>query len=180
MKLIDLTGKVFGRLTVKRRRKKNNKWNQSVWICICSCSPELERSIDGAMLSSGKTTSCGCYRREFRRLEYGEASRNRLLNRYKKEATDRGLKFTLSDQEAIALFESVCFYCGAGPMQKMYAANMYGEYLYNGIDRRNNKEDYTVVNCVSCCGICNHMKNDLGEKEFFDHVRRIYEHTKWS
>ena len=174
MKLNDLTDKRFGRLLVKRRRKKNNKWNQSVWICVCDCSPEKEIQVDAALLSSGKTTSCGCYRKEFRMLKYGEASRNRLFGRYRKEAKERKLDFLLSIEQAEKLFKSNCKYCGIEPKQVAYAENMNGEYLYNGIDRKNNNIGYTEVNCVSCCATCNHMKHVLGEEEFLEHIKRIY------
>jgi hypothetical protein len=177
MKFIDLTGKIFGRLTVVRRRKKNNKWNQAVWICTCICSPTIQREFDGDLLRGRRTTSCGCFRREFRRLKEGEASRNRLYRRYKTQA-DKELGFYLTIVEAEILFKGNCYYCGQLPNQISYAENMFGKYTYNGIDRRNNKVGYTVANCVSCCGICNHMKWILGEKEFIEHVRRINEHTK--
>jgi hypothetical protein len=179
VKLNDLTGKVFGRLTVKRRRKKNNKYNQAVWICACSCSPTVEREVQGDQLRDGGTTSCGCFRREFRRLKEGEASRNRLYRRYKSQA-DPKLGFDLTIEQAEALFKGDCHYCGQAPKQVSYAENMYGEYVYNGIDRRDNSKGYTVENCVSCCGICNHMKWTLGEKEFLEHVRCINDYTKWS
>lgn len=61
-KLIDLTGKRFGRLTVIDRAPNriskcglpNVRWN-----CVCDCGNEV--TVDGSSLRNGHTQSCGCY-----------------------------------------------------------------------------------------------------------------------
>jgi hypothetical protein len=59
----DLTGEVFGRLTVLRfsRMSRNNK---SIWLCLCECGTEKE--ILGVSLTRKKdpVVSCGCWMRE--------------------------------------------------------------------------------------------------------------------
>lgn len=55
-KLIDLTGKKFGRLNVLRRVE--NKLGKPCWECICDCG--TIRNITSAGLRKG-TQSCGCY-----------------------------------------------------------------------------------------------------------------------
>jgi hypothetical protein len=62
MKLIDLTGKVFGRLTVLRRAPRTY---QTMWACACSCGTLVD-AVSGINLKSGHTTSCGCAREEAR------------------------------------------------------------------------------------------------------------------
>ena len=57
---IDLTGKVFGRLTVVKREK--NKKTSVQWLCKCSCGKEAV--VSGASLRNGYTKSCGCLRKE--------------------------------------------------------------------------------------------------------------------
>lgn len=52
----DLSGKVFGRLTVISYAG-DYKWN-----CICSCGSQ--KAVRGSDLRSGRTTSCGCLRKE--------------------------------------------------------------------------------------------------------------------
>lgn len=60
-KLIDLTGKKFGRLTViERTDKKKNK--DILWKCKCDCGNECE--VRGFFLRSGQTKSCGCLKKE--------------------------------------------------------------------------------------------------------------------
>lgn len=60
MRLIDLTGQRFGRLTVIERAE--NKGKQTRWRCKCDCGNEtIIRSTD---LTSGASKSCGCLRLE--------------------------------------------------------------------------------------------------------------------
>jgi hypothetical protein len=60
MKIIDLTGKRFGRLLVISRAA--NRGAQVVWLCRCDCG--VEKEARGNNLLSGCTTSCGCASRE--------------------------------------------------------------------------------------------------------------------
>ena len=54
-KFEDLTGKVFGDLTVIKR-VENNKNNKICWLCKCNCGKET--IVEGYKLKSGKRTSC--------------------------------------------------------------------------------------------------------------------------
>src|SRR5262245_23114078 len=60
MKLIDLVGKVFGRLTVVARAE--NRGKQPCWLCRCSCGEV--RTVRGSDVRAGTSKSCGCLRRE--------------------------------------------------------------------------------------------------------------------
>jgi hypothetical protein len=59
-KFIDMTGSVFGRLTVQSRAP--NDGTRAAWNCLCECGNETV--VDGKKLRSGHTKSCGCYRAE--------------------------------------------------------------------------------------------------------------------
>jgi hypothetical protein len=64
-KLIDLTGKRFGRWTVRALHPERARYGHSVvtrWICDCDC--DVRRVVLGDNLRSGISTSCGCLRRE--------------------------------------------------------------------------------------------------------------------
>ena len=54
--LIDITDQPFGRLVAKEYVGKSR------WRCECECGNE--KVVRSAHLRSGKTTSCGCYRKE--------------------------------------------------------------------------------------------------------------------
>ncbi len=60
MALIDLTGKIFSRLTVISRT--DNRGNKTIWLCICECGNKT--TVDGDRLRRGGTRSCGCLQRE--------------------------------------------------------------------------------------------------------------------
>ena len=66
-KLIDLTGQVFGRLTViKRADDKIYKdgTHRSQWACKCCCGNTSDVIVLDKHLKNGKTKSCGCLRSE--------------------------------------------------------------------------------------------------------------------
>ena len=56
----DLSGRTFGRLEVLSRAP--NKGPKVRWICRCSCGKK--REVAATSLTSGKSLSCGCLRKE--------------------------------------------------------------------------------------------------------------------
>ena len=54
---VDLTGKIFGRLTVLSFSHVNSN-SKREWSCQCSCGNI--KAVSGYCLTSGKTKSCGC------------------------------------------------------------------------------------------------------------------------
>lgn len=65
MKLIDLTGKRFGRLTVIERGEDyilRTGQRTPRWVCVCDCGKVT--LVRGTHLKSGSSTSCGCLREE--------------------------------------------------------------------------------------------------------------------
>lgn len=60
-KVIDLTNKQYGRLTVIKHIGKD-KYNNAVWKCKCSCGNVI--NVRGATLRNGRAKSCGCLHKE--------------------------------------------------------------------------------------------------------------------
>lgn len=58
----DLTGQIFGRLTVLWRDPSKDPKHRLKWICECICG--TVKSIFRTCLKDGSTLSCGCYRDE--------------------------------------------------------------------------------------------------------------------
>jgi hypothetical protein len=187
--MANLQDKRFGRLLVLYRGEtkvyKSGKYK--TWHCICDCGQE--KDIIDRSLVSGHTQSCGCIRNENNKnnhfiLSDGQAGFNYLYYQYKKGAIAKGLTFELTHEEFLSLTKMNCYYCGIEPLQEAITdsmkkrANYNGNYLYNGIDRRNNIKGYTVENCVPCCKICNYFKKNMLEIEFLNHVNRIYRYQK--
>ena len=62
---IDLTNKVFGRLTVIKRADKiqtPNGRSHVAWECLCECGNTI--TVRGDNFRNGHTVSCGCKKRE--------------------------------------------------------------------------------------------------------------------
>lgn len=66
-KKIDLTGQIFGRLTVVGY--SHHKKSRGFWHTQCSCG--REKIIDGYNMKMGKIQSCGCFGNE-RRTKHGK------------------------------------------------------------------------------------------------------------
>ena len=69
-KALNLIGQRFGRLTVIRNAKpeekpkdKNGKPKPRTW-CVCKCDCGNEIITMATSLNTGNTTSCGCYQKE--------------------------------------------------------------------------------------------------------------------
>ena len=96
--------------------------------------------------------------------------RKRPLVRYKKYirgAEERGLDFSLTEQEFLSFWQKECYYCGAIP-----------ETI--GIDRMRNEEGYSLDNVVACCKDCNFLKHNLTPEVFLDRIKKIYDYQNRS
>ena len=174
-RFIDLTGQKFGRLTVIKREYPNNKWGRARWLCKCNCGKD--KIIAGEQLRQGKTQSCGCLKLELSRLDFGLAQMNRSIYNYKSHAKQRGLKYELTEDQFKKITKRGCFYCGAKPGNGINSKRIkktYGDYIYNGIDRVNNKKGYTIDNVVACCKYCNRAKGTFTVPEFKAWIEKVY------
>jgi hypothetical protein len=75
-KLIDITGKRFGRLIVVDLAEHTGRNGRSLWLCRCDCGEQIVAHPEN--LRSGNTKSCGCLHREIDRafhLRHGDADR---------------------------------------------------------------------------------------------------------
>lgn len=63
---IDLTGRVFGRLTVVRLDRLVP--GHAYWFCLCKCG--AVKSIIGQCLKDGRAKSCGCLRKEITAIRH--------------------------------------------------------------------------------------------------------------
>lgn len=174
----DLTGQVFARWTVIERAA--NRYNRhAYWKCQCECGTVKE--VSGTSLKSGRSQSCGCYKREALRermvIEFGESNFNTMYYRYKHDAKRRGLSFTLNKNEFRELTQQACYYCGTGLGEmNLRGDEANGKYIGNGIDRKNNDLGYTKDNCVPCCSECNYAKGTRTVQEFVLWIERVARH----
>ena len=62
MRIIDLSGRRFGRLVVQTRTISLN--HKATWICLCDCGNT--HTVRSGTLLKGEVRSCGCFQRETR------------------------------------------------------------------------------------------------------------------
>lgn len=143
-KRIDITGQVFGKLTVISFYGVKNK--RTYWNCKCSCGKEL--IAESYCLRHGHTKSCGCYRTldgNEPRYRHGKVKtrlysiwsnmKNRCDNpnaQFYKDYGGRGITYCEEWRDFIAF-------------EKWAVANGYKEDLT--IDRINNNGNYEPDNC---------------------------------
>jgi hypothetical protein len=172
----DLRGQRFGKLIILDRQGVRAKRN-IVWWCQCDCGNKKE--VMGANLYNGTTQSCGC----IHTLPPGISTYNHLFRNYRDSARKRGFSFSLAKEEVYTLTQSDCVYCGSKPSQSHRLSprkitnpeqRRYGTtYIYNGIDRKDNKQGYTPENSVPCCLICNRAKYTLSLEQFEQWITRM-------
>jgi len=83
MRLIDLSGKRFGRLTVLSKAESVDK--RTIWWCRCDCS-DKSLAIDGYCIRRGHTRSCGCLNQEMRaerKFKHGHGKAGELTPEYR-------------------------------------------------------------------------------------------------
>jgi hypothetical protein len=168
---LDLIGKVFGRLTVVEFGGINKRKNCD-WVCKCSCGNTIKTR--GNRLVNGSTKSCGCLRLEV--VRHGEHHKlaqkegtafRAVLYQYKANAKARGLVWELSDEQFKILTSAKCYYTGNPPSRiQRSKSGSKDMYVYNGVDRLDNTEGYTIKNCVPCCFEVNSMKRDFSKEKF--------------
>lgn len=114
-----------------------------------------------------------------RNRKYQKGIRNRLFDEYKSNAHKRNHEFKLSFEEFDDLISGNCIYCGNEPVEnKRFYNRSYKsqpQLKYNGIDRIDSNNGYTLNNTASCCSVCNLMKNILSKEDFLNHISKIYQ-----
>lgn len=93
-------------------------------------------------------------------MEFGKASLNGLYYEYIRSAKKRKKCFELTKEQFKHLTSQNCIYCNKVPSKIYYKPRCNGEYVYNGVDRKDNSKGYTLENSVPCCYACNTIKGE--------------------
>jgi hypothetical protein len=143
IRLIDLTNKKFGRLTVI---KPVIELGKRKWVCKCECGSE--RTVYSQSLKSGLTKSCGCLR--------SESSSKRFTTHGKRQLPEYAVWNMMIQRCENARNASFIRYGGRGicvclpwhDFSIFYADMGPRPSEWHTIERINNDGDYTPVNCV--------------------------------
>lgn len=170
---VDLTGKVFGDITVirwvyaPRPDQSRSDWQ---WLVRCKCGEEEVVSAD-LLYKEMKNACRKCSRTRAAKnntVPDKGATWNRIARTYRKNAFKRGHDITISAERIIEICHQDCYYCGTHPIY----SKGYGVYM-TGVDRVDNTKGYTEDNVVPCCSVCNKMKGTLTKEDFIAHINRI-------
>lgn len=170
-------GTKFGRLTVIKELRPGYRTahlraidnRDRRYRCNCECGNSCVRFACQLRGQLKRARSQCCSRGCANRIAPGEAAFNALLCAYRTGAARVDRVWELTAEQARAIFQSPCFYCEARPSRVHQPSNgSNGVFLYNGIDRRDNRLGYTRENCVACCSAHNWMKGKMTEREFIE------------
>ena len=190
-RFLDRTNMRYGRLLVIKHAGKDKR-NKHLWLCKCDCGNEKVVVADN--LSSGKSKSCGCLKREFFAKKgnqfglYKDRQKAMMKVQYshlKRRHSNNQMSGEIIDFETFSLLsKSRCKYCGLEYSKEIEdrlnesknKKRLSDEVLkINGIDRIDPSVGYTKENSVSCCKYCNFAKHTMNEDDFYKWIRRVYE-----
>jgi hypothetical protein len=87
-----------------------------------------------------------------------------LYRNYIRNCRLRNIFWGLELAEFEKLTKQNCAYCDRPPVQ------VWNRYVYNGIDRKDNKQGYVPGNVVTACKDCNAVKSD---RYSYDQMKKI-------
>jgi hypothetical protein len=150
MRLDDLTGRKFGRLTVLKRSE--NIRDKTAWLCVCECGNAKVITADN--LKRGVTRSCGCYR-DYIRIENGRRNGThhgfgtRIYRIYRgmwQRCYDKNVsQYSRYGGKGIKICDEWLGENGFVAFRNWSEKNGYQDNL--SIDRINNNGDYSPTNC---------------------------------
>lgn len=141
-KLINLTGKTFGRLTVISRAEHPSR--HVYWICSCSCGKI--KTIRGGHLNDGRIVSCGCFNQQY---VHGESSGGEITKEYSSWVHIKSRCLNPNNHK-------YCNYGGRGIKICERWIDSYQNFLSDmgrapsdshTIDRKDNDGPYSLENC---------------------------------
>lgn len=160
-----LNEKEYGRLTVLRMA--GNVGGYTMWLCRCACGCTVK--VRSTNLTSGHTTSCGCYRKEQARLActtHG-LSHTAWYSAFKaRERLERKAKldafWTVEMEMVLRALQLACVLCGS--TDDLSVDHVRALSLGYGL---------RPGNAVVLCGSCNSSKHNKSLSDLDEAVRRI-------
>lgn len=169
----DLTGRVFGRLTVVRFLYR--KGTEYLWLTRCACG--VEKAVRRNQLFPGGQVSCGCIRQILATKQWGEPTKQRLraLVRNRRSGCKKGGRsFTITTETVWELWKlqaGLCAYSGVEMTCEFNCPHTIS------IDRIDSTRGYEPDNVVLCCAHVNLMKRLDLPADFIDWCRKVVAHA---
>lgn len=180
-KIIDLTGKRFGRLTVLRPFGSSGL--KLLWEAKCECG--RIRSFQSSNLISGHSKSCGCIRRFTGRrchnwAGYGEIS-GFFWNKVVRNAKHKGFPLRVSIKSGWRMFLRQGRRCALSGVLLHFATStkFHNEgFTTASLDRIDSDKGYVRGNIQWVHKSINQMKSNLPQKVFVEMCIAVAAHRK--
>lgn len=164
--LNDISGEVFGALTVISLKDRSNK-KGAIWELECKCGERCYSTSSD--LKRGRVNIC----KNCNNIKSINSPFKSLYSTYKRGAKKRNLDFKITFEEFKELITKECYYCDTPPQSTFLKKGAKYSLKYNGIDRVDNKRGYVEGNLVTCCKYCNFSKSKSSFEEFKDWLESI-------
>lgn len=180
--MLDIHANKFGIWTVHQKvgiaSDFGLKTRDAMYLCTCGCG--TQKTVRARDLRAGYSKSCGCLNRaprlHARKLDTDIHEANIYRSIYR-GALARKLDFSLSKDEVLSLVFHNCHYCDSAPrnISKIPSKKMESRstLAWNGLDRKDSSQGYSLDNVVPCCKFCNKAKQVLGYNDFTAWINQI-------
>lgn len=174
-------GARFSKLVVicfMRYKRCPNKRSRVPYV-LCRCDCGREKTISLWDIKAGKIKTCG-----LNHPHYDDRSMpafNFIYSMYQRRSVKLSGNCPLTKEQFRGLTQQACHYCGRPPISVSYRGQCgrcnsglnISQYVYNGLDRKDSSEGYTISNVVPCCGTCNHAKHTMSYHEFIAWINHL-------
>lgn len=169
IKLVDLTGKRFFRLSVIELYKKD-RHGQYLWRCLCECGKEHFATSHG--LLGGNTKSCGCWKKDQTSLRFKKHGKSgtkeySVIISAKRRAVKRnsGGSFSVFDiEELFKIQKGVCIYCRVD----LRASGFHRDHIIPLVRGGTNY----ISNIQLLCPKCNMKKHEKNHEEYLSEISK--------
>lgn len=182
MKIIDMTGMVFGELEVIENSNQRREGDGAVlWKVQCSCGKE--KLLPRCLLLKYK--SCGCKKTEYQSKSliktlnkggYGEIFATHW-NGLIKNAKQRNLQFDIDIKYAWNLFLLQNRKCNLTGVDLVFSKKCWGKDTTASLDRINSSKGYVEGNVQWVHKNINMMKQEYTTEKFYDWCKKVCLHN---
>jgi len=183
-KLVDLTGKKFGRLLVLRHSHANKKMAH-LWECECDCGNIVK--VIGQHLTGDFTRSCGCLKEEYRKFGFHShgITHNMCFTHFYRRWSR--MKERCSNKKKIYYYRRGIKVCDRWLKFENFKEDMYESYLEHvekygekdtSIDRIDNDGNYEPANCRWLTNLGQQSNKRTNKYLTYNGVKKTY--TQWS
>jgi hypothetical protein len=160
VKNVDISGQIFGRLTVIERILDDST-NKAIWKCQCECG-NIHNVARGSLLQ-GLTKSCGCL--QFDRMYKGHKGLSgKYWYRVLRGAKKRNLNIAITIEDAWNQFEKQNKKCALTGVDITLTSKFKGDTA--SLDRIDSTKGYEINNIQWTHKDINLMKSNIPERDF--------------